>query len=87
MSFLFGKKKTPAEMLREHQRTINRAIREMEREQMKLEQSEKKLVMDIKREAKKGNNVCHIIFCSKTFMEYCMFTQCLIKMCMCYRIL
>jgi charged multivesicular body protein 2A len=58
MSFLFGKKKTPAEMLREHQRVINRAIREMDREKMKLENAEKKLIADIKREAKKGNNVC-----------------------------
>lgn len=57
MSFLFGKKKTPAEMLREHQRVINKAIREMDREKMKLEAQEKKLVNDIKREAAKGNTV------------------------------
>lgn len=63
MSFLFGKKKTPAEMLREHQRTINRAIREMDREKGKLEQQETKLVNEIKREAKKGNNVCGSTVC------------------------
>jgi len=54
MEWLFGKKKTPREILREHQRTINRAIREIERERSKLQQSEKKIVADIKRVAKQG---------------------------------
>ena len=57
MSFLFGKKKTTAEILREHQRVINRAMREMDREKMKMEQQEKRLVNEIKREAAKGNQV------------------------------
>jgi charged multivesicular body protein 2A len=45
------------EILREHQRTINRAVRELEREKNKLQQQEKKLVLDIKRTAKQGQMV------------------------------
>ncbi|CAG8644004.1 17879_t:CDS:2, partial [Acaulospora morrowiae] len=49
---LFGRKKTPAELLRIHQRTLQKAQREMERERSKLEISEKKLIADIKKSAK-----------------------------------
>ncbi|CAG8597988.1 14818_t:CDS:2, partial [Acaulospora colombiana] len=52
MEMLFGRKKTPAELLRIHQRTIQKAQREMERERSKLEISEKKLIADIKKSAK-----------------------------------
>lgn len=45
------------EQLKEHQRTIQRAIRELDRERMRLEQSEKKLIMDIKKNAKQGQMV------------------------------
>ncbi|KAK9894209.1 Snf7-domain-containing protein [Cystobasidium minutum MCA 4210] len=51
---LFGRAKTPAERLREHQRSLQRAQRELDRERTKLEQQEKKLVMDIKKAAKAG---------------------------------
>lgn len=40
---LFGRSKTPAERLREHQRSLQRAQRELDRERTKLEQQEKKL--------------------------------------------
>ena len=59
MNFLFGKSKTPAEIMREHQRTLQRAIRELERERTKLEQQEKKTVADIKKNAKNGQMVSH----------------------------
>lgn len=45
------------EQLREHQRTITRAIRELDRERMRLEMSEKKLILDIKKNAKQGQMV------------------------------
>lgn len=48
---------TPAERLRQHQRALGKAQRELDRERMKLEQSEKKLVMDIKKSAKAGQIV------------------------------
>merc|ERR1711939_277158 len=51
---LFGRSKTPAEQLRIHQRSIQRATRELDRERTKLEAQEKKLVMDIKKAAKAG---------------------------------
>ncbi|KNE64625.1 hypothetical protein AMAG_09980 [Allomyces macrogynus ATCC 38327] len=54
MDFLFGQRKTPAEMLRQHQRALNRAVRDLDREKAKLEQQEKKLIMDIKKSARAG---------------------------------
>ncbi|KAI9179053.1 ESCRT-III subunit protein did4 [Blastocladiella emersonii ATCC 22665] len=54
MDFLFGQRKTPAEMLRQHQRALQRAMRDLDRERMKLEQQEKKLVADIKKTARAG---------------------------------
>jgi charged multivesicular body protein 2A len=57
MEMLFGKKKTPAELMRQHQRALTRAQREMDRERSKLEAQEKKLILDIKNTAKKGQMV------------------------------
>jgi len=51
---LFGRTLTPAERLRQHQRALAKAQRELDRERTKLEQQEKKLVGDIKRSAKAG---------------------------------
>merc|ERR1711972_427387 len=48
------KRKTPAEMIRENKRMIDRAIREMDRERVKMEQQEKKVIADIKKTAKTG---------------------------------
>ncbi|CAH1756954.1 10783_t:CDS:2 [Entrophospora sp. SA101] len=62
MDLLFGRKKTPAEMLREHQRALQRAQREMDRERVKLEASEKKLIADIKKAAKENQmSACKIM--------------------------
>ena len=54
---LFGRSMTPAERLRQHQRSIQKATRELERERGKLEAQEKKTMMDIKKNAKTGNMV------------------------------
>lgn len=54
MDFLFGKKKTPDEMLRQNQRALTKAIRELDRERTKMEQQEKKIIADIKKMAKQG---------------------------------
>merc|ERR1712087_325916 len=54
MDFLFGRKKTPDEMLRQNQRALNRAIRDLDRERTKMETQEKKVIMDIKKMAKAG---------------------------------
>lgn len=53
-SWLFGKKKTPAELLRENKRMLDRAIRELDRERMGLQNQEKKLIQEIKKMAKEG---------------------------------
>jgi hypothetical protein len=48
---------TPAERLRQHQRSLQKAQRELEREKSKLEAQEKKTMADIKKNAKAGNMV------------------------------
>ncbi|KAF0896918.1 hypothetical protein E2562_030768 [Oryza meyeriana var. granulata] len=54
MSFIFGKRKTPAELLRENKRMLDKSIREIERERQGLQAQEKKLITDIKKVAKQG---------------------------------
>merc|ERR1719498_1860264 len=54
MKALFGLRKTPEEMLRQNQRALNRAMRDLDRERSKLEQQEKKIIADIKKMAKQG---------------------------------
>ncbi|EJW78099.1 hypothetical protein WUBG_10997, partial [Wuchereria bancrofti] len=57
MDFLFGRKKTPAEMLRQNQRALNKAMRELDRERSRLEMQEKKIIADIKKMAKMNQMV------------------------------
>lgn len=57
MEFLFGKKKTPQEILQENQRALSRLIRELDRERNHLEQQERKITADIKRIAMQGQQV------------------------------
>lgn len=54
MEWLFGKRMTPDEMLRKNQRALNKAMRDLDREKMKMEQQEKKIIADIKKLAKEG---------------------------------
>uniref|UniRef100_U5EYT7 Putative vacuolar assembly/sorting protein did4 n=1 Tax=Corethrella appendiculata TaxID=1370023 RepID=U5EYT7_9DIPT len=54
MEWLFGKKMTPDEMMRKNQRALNKAMRDLDREKMKMEQQEKKIIMDIKKLAKEN---------------------------------
>jgi membrane protein involved in colicin uptake len=49
--------KTPAEQLRENKRMIDRAIRELDRERVKMEMQEKKTVAEMKKLAKAGQKV------------------------------
>lgn len=44
-------------MLRQHQRTITKAQRELDRERERLERQEKKLIADIKKSAKANQMV------------------------------
>ncbi|KAJ3097416.1 Charged multivesicular body protein 2A [Phlyctochytrium bullatum] len=62
MEWLFGSRKTPAELLKQHQRALEKAQRELDRERTKLEQQEKKLIADIKKSAKANQmNACKIM--------------------------
>eukprot|EP00276_Gloeochaete_wittrockiana_P019232 CAMPEP_0184343642 /NCGR_PEP_ID=MMETSP1089-20130417/12145_1 /TAXON_ID=38269 ORGANISM="Gloeochaete wittrockiana, Strain SAG46.84" /NCGR_SAMPLE_ID=MMETSP1089 /ASSEMBLY_ACC=CAM_ASM_000445 /LENGTH=187 /DNA_ID=CAMNT_0026673031 /DNA_START=24 /DNA_END=583 /DNA_ORIENTATION=- len=54
MSFLFGKQKTPQEILREHQRVLRKSIRDLDRERTHLQQQEKTLIVEIKKMAKQN---------------------------------
>ena len=54
MEWLFGRKKTPDELLRQNQRALTKAMRELDRERTKMEQQEKKIIADIKKMAKQG---------------------------------
>ena len=51
-------------MLRQHQRTITKAQRELDRERERLERQEKKLIADIKKSAK-ANQM------ASSFVEIC----------------
>ncbi|KAE9555758.1 hypothetical protein FO519_000972 [Halicephalobus sp. NKZ332] len=51
---IFGRRKTPQELLRQNQRALNKAMRELDRERQRLEQQEKKIIADIKKMAKMG---------------------------------
>ncbi len=54
---LFGKSETPAEKLRRTQRMLNKAVRELDKEQQKLVVQEKKIVGDIRKSAQEGKIV------------------------------
>lgn len=58
MEWLFGHRLTPDEMLRKNQRALNKAMRDLDRERLKMEQQEKKVIADIKKLAKDGQMVC-----------------------------
>ena len=49
-------KKTPKELARENKRVVDRAVRQIERERVKLEGNEKKLLEEIKKLAKKNQH-------------------------------
>lgn len=63
MEWLFGRKKTPQEMLRENQRLLKKSMRELDREKTTLERQETKLMSDIKKTAKEGQMESVRIMC------------------------
>ena len=52
VEWAFGKRMTPQERLRKHQRALEKTQRELDRERVKLENQEKKLIVEIKKSAK-----------------------------------
>lgn len=62
MEYLFGRRKTPAEMLRQNQRALNKAMRELDRERSRLEMQEKKIIAEIKKMARMGQVVRGLLF-------------------------
>ncbi|KAI8056030.1 SNF7 family protein [Syncephalis plumigaleata] len=62
MNFLFGSRKSPAEQLRVHQRALNKAQRELDRERGRLEAQERRLMADIRNSAKAGQmSACKVM--------------------------
>ena len=51
---LFGKKKTPDQVLREQKRMLDRAVRDLEREKNQLIAQERKYGVEIKQQVAKG---------------------------------
>ncbi|TVU39099.1 hypothetical protein EJB05_12503 [Eragrostis curvula] len=62
LGFVFGKRKTLAELLRETKRTLEKSIREIERERQGLQAQEKKLIAEIKKVAKLGQMNVHLSY-------------------------
>jgi charged multivesicular body protein 2A len=60
MDLLFNRK-TPQQLLKQNQRALTKAQRDLDRERGKLEQQEKKLILDIKKSAKQGQMVGSLI--------------------------
>eukprot|EP01091_Cochliopodium_minus_P008478 TRINITY_DN1933_c0_g1_i1.p1 TRINITY_DN1933_c0_g1~~TRINITY_DN1933_c0_g1_i1.p1 ORF type:complete len:233 (-),score=75.70 TRINITY_DN1933_c0_g1_i1:45-743(-) len=54
MGNIFGKELTPKEMLRESQKELRGGIRQLDRERTRMQQSEKKLIVEIKKLAQQG---------------------------------
>ncbi|KAJ1665351.1 ESCRT-III subunit protein did4 [Coemansia sp. RSA 1813] len=62
LDFLFGKRQTPREKMRQNLRALTRAQRELDRERTKMEVQEKKLIADIKKTAQAGQiNACKVM--------------------------
>lgn len=80
---LFGYGKTPAERMREHQRSLNKAQRELDRERTKLEQQEKKLVTDIKKAARNNQMVSSLFRVSVSLFCLCSSILCTARACLC----
>lgn len=55
LQWIFGKRLTPQERLRKHQRALERTQRELDRERVRLEGQEKSLIADIKKAAREGH--------------------------------
>jgi hypothetical protein len=54
LEWAFGKRITPAERLRKNQRLLDKAIRELDQQRVKLEKQEKTLIAQIRQSAQKG---------------------------------
>ncbi|KAK1765712.1 Snf7-domain-containing protein [Phialemonium atrogriseum] len=54
LEWAFGKRMTPAERLRKNQRLLDKAIRELDQQRVKLEKQEKSLIAQIRQSAQKN---------------------------------
>lgn len=72
LEWLFGRRMSPDEMLRKNQRALNKAMRDLDRENMRMEQQEKKIILDIKKMAKDGQMVNYtFVFCIFLVLKNC----------------
>lgn len=54
MDYIFGRRKSSAEMAKEYKRAIDKSVRSLDRERIKLETQEKITLFEVKRSAKLG---------------------------------
>ena len=62
LDWIFGRRLTPEQMLKQNQRVLNKAMRDLDREKSRMEQQEKKLISDIKKTAKDGQMVMNYVY-------------------------
>eukprot|EP01080_Neovahlkampfia_damariscottae_P011988 gene11988-5389_t len=79
MDAIFGKKKTPKEIMREYKRGIERSIRDLEREKIKLGNEERKIINEMKRAAK-NNQVDAVKIYAKDIVRIRSYQQKFLKM-------
>lgn len=89
VEWAFGKRMTPAERLRKHQRALEKTQRELGRERVKLENQEKNLVQEIKKSAKNGQiGACKIqakdLVRTRRYVALDLVLTCLIWLLYCY---
>jgi charged multivesicular body protein 2A len=78
LEWLFGRKMTPEEMLRKNKRALDKAIRDLDRERMRMEQQEKKIIADIKKMAKDKQMVsynCKLHCSNRVYVVSCNIDQ------------
>jgi hypothetical protein len=71
LEWLFGRRKTPEEILRQNKRALERAMRDLDRERANMERNEKKIIADIKKLAKQGQMVCVHVHVEMTAEHQC----------------
>jgi charged multivesicular body protein 2A len=62
LEFLFGKRKSPADVLRENRQILNRATRELDRETRRLDRQEAVTIAEIRKNVKAGQMVSFRVY-------------------------
>jgi charged multivesicular body protein 2A len=66
---LFGSRMTPDDVLQRNQQILKDAMRDLDRGKARMEKEGKRIIADMKKEAKEGQMVCRHIHYKKLFTE------------------